>query len=162
MSSAAEEAEEFFESFYPRLAGWCRKLVDSDSVAHEIASESFTRLWSRWTTVREPAPYLFSIAANLVKDHWRRQEREKVTVRQLEVVTVDHAPAADHGTDIRALVEALPGRLRVPVLLHYYADLSVNDIAVALHRRPGTIKSDLHAARQHLRASLRGLHETTV
>ncbi|RBM07348.1 RNA polymerase sigma factor [Streptomyces sp. PT12] len=160
--SGEREAERLFEDFYPRLAGWCRGLVDGDAVAHDIASEAFTRLWSRWGTVRSPESYLFSVAANLVKDHWRTRERERRTTRHLSAESREHAPAADQGMDVRSLVESLPERLRVPVLLYYYAGLPVDEIASVLRRRPGTVKSDLHQARQRLRSALRGLHDITT
>ena len=46
----------------------------------------------------------------------------------------------------------LPVSLRVPVVLRYYADLSERDIALAIGRRPGTVKSRLHEARRRLAA----------
>lgn len=156
------EAEEFFTEFYPRLAGWCRGLVDDDATAHDIASEAFTRLWSRWRTVDRPESYLFSVAANLVKDHWRAREHERSAVRGLLAGRREHAPAADQGFDLRSLVEALPARLRVPVLLYYYAGLPIAEIAAVLHRRPNTVKGDLHQARERLRTALRGLHEIST
>jgi RNA polymerase sigma-70 factor (ECF subfamily) len=160
--SGDQEAGELFADFYPRLAGWCRGLVDSDAVAHDIAAEAFTRLWSRWSTVRRPESYLFSVAANLVKDHWRNRDRERAAARHLSADHREHAPAADAGFDVRSLVESLPDRLRVPVLLYYYAGLPVSEIASVLHRRPGTVKSDLHLARERLRTALRGLHDITT
>jgi RNA polymerase sigma-70 factor (ECF subfamily) len=160
--SGDAEAAELFEALYPRLAGWCRGLVDSDAVAHEIASEAFTRLWSRWSSVEEPKAYVYRVAANLVKNHWRSRERERRAVQRLGSSPVDDAPPADQGAEIRDLVLALPERLRVPVLLRYYADLPVAEIALTLRRRPGTVKSDLHRARERLRASLREFHEVTA
>ncbi len=160
--SGADEAETLFEDFYPRLAGWCRGLVESDAAAHDIASEAFTRLWSRWSSVERPEAYLFGVAANLVKDHWRGRDRERRATRHLGAAAKEHSPAADDGFEVRSLVEALPDRLRAPVLLYYYAGLPVNEIAAALRRRPGTVKSDLHRARQRLRIALRGLHDTTT
>jgi RNA polymerase sigma-70 factor (ECF subfamily) len=40
--------------------------------------------------------------------------------------------------------------LRVPIVLRYYADLSERDIALAIGRRQGTVKSRLHEARRRL------------
>ncbi|MFR9726005.1 RNA polymerase sigma factor [Streptomyces sp. MS19] len=154
-------AEALFAGFYPRLAGWCRGLVDSDEVAHDIASEAFTRLWSRWSAVDRPESYLFSVAANLVRDHWRRRDRERRAARDLDAVRED-SPAADQGLAVRSLVESLPDRQRVTVLLHYYAGLPVDEIASVLRRRPGTVKSDLYKARQRLRSALRGFHDITT
>ena len=66
-----DAAEELFRTAYPKLAGWARRLVDDDETAHEIASEAFVRLLSRWTRVESPQSYLYMIATNLIRDHWR-------------------------------------------------------------------------------------------
>jgi RNA polymerase sigma-70 factor, ECF subfamily len=73
----ADAAEELFKGVYPPLAGWVRRLVDDDDTAHEIASEAFVRLLARWTTVQSPQSYLYTIATNLTRDHWRKTERER-------------------------------------------------------------------------------------
>ncbi|MEU5339621.1 MULTISPECIES: RNA polymerase sigma factor [unclassified Streptomyces] len=148
-------ASELFAALYPRLAGWCRRLVDDDETAHEIASEAFTRLWARWTKVAEPRGFLYVTAANLVRDHWRKLERERRAVRRVsdEVAVRPQNEQAD--PSVRLLVQALPERLRVPILLHYYADMPIREVSVLTGRKEGTIKSDLHAAREMLRAHLR-------
>ncbi|MFI8202584.1 RNA polymerase sigma factor [Streptomyces sp. NPDC085937] len=153
--SREQAASELFAALYPRLAGWCRRLVDDDETAHEIASEAFTRLWSRWTSVTEPRGFLYVTAANLVRDHWRRLERERKTVRRVgtEAAVRPHSEPAD--PSVRLLVQSLPERLRVPILLHYYADLPVREVSAVTGRKEGTIKADLHAARELLRAHLR-------
>ena len=51
---------------------------------------------------------------------------------------------------VLAALQRLPVSLRVPVVLRYYADLSERDIAVAIGRRQGTVKSRLHEARRRL------------
>jgi RNA polymerase sigma-70 factor (ECF subfamily) len=156
-SSAREAAAAaLFTSAYPKLAGWCRNLVRSDETAHEIAAEAFTRLWSRWTSVEAPVPYLYCVASNLVKQHWRRADKERQALHRMTREATEAAPAADQDSALTHLVRALPRKQRVPVLLHYYAGFTIDEIATALHRRPGTVKSDLHAARQALRAELRG------
>ncbi|MBJ6642050.1 RNA polymerase sigma factor [Streptomyces sp. BSE7-9] len=153
--SREQAASELFAALYPRLAGWCRRLVDDDETAHEIASEAFTRLWSRWTSVSEPRAFLYVTAANLVRDHWRRLDRERRTVRRVgtEAAVRPHTEPSD--PSVRMLVQALPERLRVPILLHYYADLPVREVSAVTGRKEGTIKADLHAARELLRAHLR-------
>jgi RNA polymerase sigma-70 factor (ECF subfamily) len=52
-------------------------------------------------------------------------------------------------------VERLPAHLRSVVLLHYYADLPVEDVARALRRPLGTVKRRLLDARKVLSATLR-------
>lgn len=152
-------AEDLFNACYPRLAGWVRRLVDDDDTAHEIAAEAFTRLLARWSSLENPQSYLYMIATNLVRDHWRRTGRERRALRAastaIEAEPVLH-PAQD--VDVRALIQSLPDRLRQPFLLYHYAGFPIRDVAVMLGRPEGTVKADLHHARSRLRAALGESH----
>ena len=57
-------------------------------------------------------------------------------------------------TELAATIEAamaeLPDSLRIPLILRFYAGLSEKEIATAIDRRPGTVKSRLYDARQRL------------
>jgi RNA polymerase sigma-70 factor (ECF subfamily) len=154
-TSDQQAVEELFNAAYPRLAGWVRRLVDNDETAHEIASEAFTRLLSRWGNLENPQSYLYMIATNLVRDHWRRTGRERSALRVMTAAgpadPVYH-PAQD--VDVRALIQSLPERLRSPFLLHYYAGFGLKDVAAMLGRPEGTIKADLFHARARLKAAL--------
>jgi RNA polymerase sigma-70 factor, ECF subfamily len=150
-------AAELFAAHYGRLAGWCRKLLDDDDLAHEVAMEAFTRLLSRLRRVDDPVGYLYVIAANLVRDHWRKTKREREAMR-LTKQTAQLASSDGAGrTDLRTLVESLPERLRVSVLLYYYAGLPLSDVARLTNRPAGTVKSDLFQARAVLRQALDGV-----
>jgi RNA polymerase sigma-70 factor, ECF subfamily len=154
-TSDRQEVEELFNACYPRLAGWVRRLVDNDETAHEIASEAFTRLMARWSGLDNPQSYLYMIATNLVRDHWRKAGRERTAMKVMTAAGVSdsaYQPAED--VDVRALIQALPDRLRSPFLLHYYAGFPVREIAVMLGRPEGTIKADLFHARARLKAAV--------
>jgi RNA polymerase sigma-70 factor (ECF subfamily) len=147
-------AEELFNTCYPRLAGWVRRLVDDDT-AHEIAAEAFTRLLGRWSRLDNPQSYLYMIATNLVRDHWRKAGRERKALQAVQAGVLSdpsYQPAQD--VHVRELLQALPDRLRSPFLLHYYAGFPVRDVAALLGRPEGTIKADLFHARARLRAAL--------
>jgi RNA polymerase sigma-70 factor (ECF subfamily) len=148
-------AEELFNACYPRLAGWVRRLVDDDDTAHEIAAEAFTRLLARWSSLDNPQSYLYMIATNLVRDHWRRAGRERRALRAVSAAS--HGDPVFHPSqdvDVRALIQSLPDRLRQPFLLHYYAGFGVREVATMLGRPEGTVKADLYQARSRLRAAL--------
>ena len=157
LGTDAAAAEELFGSTYPRLAGWVRRLVDDDDTAHEIASEAFTRLLARWSSLDNPQSYLYMIATNLVRDHWRKTERERRAMRTVTAsAATDHVPSPAGDVDVRQLIQGLPVRLRNAFLLHYYAGFAVREVAAMLGRPEGTIKADLFQARAKLRASLKG------
>ena len=151
-------AEELFTAHYPKLAGWVRRLVDDDETAHEIASEAFVRLLSKWTSpdkLESPQSYLYMIATNLVRDHWRKMERERRAYSRAAAGT-DPEPFSDpsQDVDVRELLAALPDRLREPFLLHYYAGFGIREIAAQLKKPEGTIKADLYHARARLKEAL--------
>jgi RNA polymerase sigma-70 factor, ECF subfamily len=151
-------AEELFNACYPRLAGWVRRLVDDDDTAHEIASEAFTRLLARWTSLDNPQSYLYMIATNLVRDHWRKTGRERRALRAAGNPQAEQAYHPAEDVDVRALIQTLPDRLRQPFLLHYYAGFPVREVAALLGRPEGTVKADLYHARARLRAALGESH----
>ena len=151
-------AEQLFAANYPKLAGWVRRLVDDDETAHEIASEAFVRLLSKWTSpskLENPQSYLYMIATNLVRDHWRKLERERRAMRSV-TASAGAEPFSDpaQDVDVRELIQQLPARLRDPFLLHYYAGFGVREIAALLRRPDGTIKADLYHARARLKEAL--------
>jgi RNA polymerase sigma-70 factor, ECF subfamily len=151
----ADAAEELFKGVYPKLAGWVRRLVDDDETAHEIASEAFVRLLSRWTKVDSPQSYLYMIATNLIRDHWRKTERERRAIRSVTAGAVaDPVAYPVQDVDVRNLIASLPSRLRDPFLLHYYGGFGIREVAALLHRPEGTIKADLFAARARLKTAL--------
>jgi RNA polymerase sigma-70 factor (ECF subfamily) len=158
-ASDREAVDELFAAHYPRLAGWVRRMVRDEEIAHEIASEAFTRLMSRWSRLDNPHAYLYRIATNLVRDHWRRTERERRAMRTYANGRRADISEADIPADLRELVDTLPERQRDAFLLHYYAGYPVREVAGLLHRPEGTVKSDLYQARHTLRAALDGSHE---
>jgi RNA polymerase sigma-70 factor, ECF subfamily len=151
----ADAAEQLFRTAYPKLAGWVRRLVDDDDTAHEIASEAFVRLLGRWRGVDSPQSYLYMIATNLVRDHWRKTERERRAIRSVTAgAALDELTFPVQDVDVRNLIASLPARLRDPFLLHYYAGFPIREVAALLHRPEGTIKADLFAARARLKTAL--------
>ena len=151
-------AEQLFAAHYPKLAGWVRRLVDDDDTAHEIASEAFVRLLAKWTSpdkLESPQGYLYMIATNLVRDHWRKMERERRALSKA-VAGAEAEPYSDpsQDVDIRELLAGLPAKLREPFLLHYYAGFGVKEIAAQLKKPEGTIKADLYHARAKLKEAL--------
>jgi len=151
----ADAAGELFKGVYPKLAGWVRRLVDDDDTAHEIASEAFVRLLSRWTRVDSPQSYLYMIATNLIRDHWRKTERERRAIRSVTAgAALNEVAYPVQDVDVRNLIASLPPRLRDPFLLHYYGGFGIREVATLLRRPEGTIKADLFAARARLKTLL--------
>ena len=139
-----------YDRDYPRVAAYCFQLVRDRDQAADLAQEAFARLFARWVTVREPTAYVFHIVTNLVRASWSARARD---ARLLPTLLDRHVvPAAD--TSVRDAVQRLPEKYRELVLLHYYADLTVPDVARAVRRPEGSVKRMLNEARTLLATSL--------
>jgi RNA polymerase sigma-70 factor (ECF subfamily) len=151
----AVPADEAFDRFYADtfgiLAGYAWSLTGERSTAEDLAQEAMARVYARWFVLREPQPYAFRIVTNLARDRWRRSKHEQAALREL---LTEDAPPAD--VAVLDAVERLPQQLRDVVLLYYYADLPVDEVARAIRRPAGTVKRRLHEARAHLAESLGG------
>ncbi len=144
----------FYEEHFRSVSGYALSLVGDVGLAADVTQEAMTRLYLRWGRVQDPRTWVFFVATNLTRDHWRRANRER---RLLSALGQDAQPHdAAHDPWLRDLVERLPVRLREPVLLHYYADLPVEQVAKAMRRPVGTIKQRLHQARAQLAGAMEG------
>ncbi len=149
---AEAAVREVYNAHYGRLAGWATRLVGDPDLGHDLATEAFVRLLREFSSVDDPRPWLYTVTANLVRDHWRKRGREAAAYQRHQAGQPDHHAAPDHATTltVRDAVLALPDRLRVVVLLHYFADLPVAMVARQLDKSEGTVKRDLFDARQRM------------
>jgi RNA polymerase sigma-70 factor, ECF subfamily len=126
-------------------------LRDPDE-AQDLAQEVFVRLYrglERYDAGRPFEPWFWRLAGNVAASYRRRRPAAPVDLP----VT---APADEHEDTLpleRALAD-LNDELRLPVLLHYYLDLPLEEIAAALGLSLSAVKSRLHRARAILRRVL--------
>lgn len=137
----------FFVAEFPRLAGYCTGLTGERQAGEDAAQEALVRTWARWTHVKDPAAYSYLVATKLVSRNWQREARRQQLRAAMPPVA---ASTPEPDWSLRDLVDRLPERLRLPVLLHYYADLPVADVAGVLGIPEGSVRQRLHQARQML------------
>lgn len=160
--AVTDAVREVYNTHFGRLAGWAATLVGDRDLAHDFATEAFVKLLRHWNRVEDPRAWLYTTVANQVRDHWRRRGREATAYRRYSAGRpggVDTVPGADPADrlSVREAIMGLPPRLRMVVLLHYYADLTVAQTAASLGKSPGTVKRDLFDARKLLADRLQGV-----
>ena len=121
--------------------------------AEDVMQEVFLRLLRarpKFSSEEHAKAWLLRVAANCANDlfraPWRR--REEPLAEGLS------APEELERGGVVEAVLALPPKYRAAVHLYYYEELSVEEIAEILGRRPGTVKSRLSRARALLRRYL--------
>ena len=141
-----------FDRHFDAIHGYVQRRVGPD-LADEIAAETFTRAFDRrrrYDTSREDArPWLLGIAANLLRRHWRSERRRLDAYARSR--DRGHAElSAPIAAELAQALKSLPRREREPLLLFAWADLSYEEIAVALGLPLGTVRSRISRARARL------------
>jgi RNA polymerase sigma-70 factor (ECF subfamily) len=148
------EFERFFAAEYAGLARYCWSLVRNREQAEDLAQEACSLLLGKWSSVQDPKGYAYQVATNLVRRAWRVQALDRRRLHQLGNETADRTPDATQVLVLRDALSRIPRRHRDVVLLHYYAGLSVSEVALAVGRPQGTVKRQLSEARERLLAQL--------
>ncbi len=145
------------EAHAPRARALARRLVRDARDAEEIAQDAFVRAWRALPAFRGEASFATWMHRIVVRVAWDAQRRGAQR-RQHEIAELDGvldraaAPAAEeHETQWAVLLESLPPVGRAAVVLFYWHDRSVREVAEVLEMPEGTVKSHLSRARATLR-----------
>jgi len=120
--------------------------------AQDLAQEVFVRLYrnlGRYDPARPFEPWFWRLAANVAATYHRRRP-----AAALELPDVAAGQAREDALPLAQALADLSDDLRLPVLLHYYLDLPLDEIAAAMGLSLSAVKSRLHRARALLRRLL--------
>ena len=132
-------------------------ILRDKSDAEDVVAETLLTAFERAGDLRDEKAFrtwLLRIATNYALGIRRGTAR---IVRLHVVPEIGGGDPSRASTDRVALLDGvaeLPEQMRAAVVLRYYADLSVEDVAAALGKSPNTIKAQLQTALDRLRQSL--------
>jgi len=148
----------YFVRNYGRLVAELHSIVGSLADAEDAVQEAFARASVRWDRLRDydhPDAWVRRVALNLAASSLRRSRRKLVAYRRVGVPP----PAPPPGEDTVVLAQALRRlrrRHREVLVLHYLAELSMEEMAGVLRIPVGTVKGRLFRARAALERELGG------
>jgi RNA polymerase sigma-70 factor (sigma-E family) len=139
--------DDLYVEAYPDMVRLAYLMVDSNGVAEELVQDSFVRVHAKWRTIDHPRAYLRTTVVNACRNERRRRKvaRRVVAASRGEVSTDAHPDLL--GDALRSLS---PDR-RAAIVLRFYEDLPVQDVADILGVAPGTVKSMVHRGLAELR-----------
>ncbi|HET7339531.1 MAG TPA: RNA polymerase sigma factor [Candidatus Dormibacteraeota bacterium] len=151
-----EAFEELIRRLQRRVYGFAyQHLRDSDE-AHDLAQEIFVKLYrnlGRYDAERPFEPWFWKLAAN-TSINYRRKRVPLPAEATDESAGEDEANFLKHDPTLVEALAQLDPAYRLPVLLHYYADMSLEQVSHSLNVSVAAVKSRLHRARAQLRNSL--------
>jgi RNA polymerase sigma factor (sigma-70 family) len=155
-----------FEQHFPPIYRFISRRVGT-ALAEDLVAETFATAYRRRASF-EPEraslrAWLYGIATNLVRSHWRAEQHLLALDARLlpETDLADGSDAIDQRVIAALLAPRLAAALglltrgqRDVLLLHAWAELSHEEIAAVLEIAPGTARSRLSRARAALREQL--------
>ena len=153
-----------FDRHFDTIFRYLRRRVGRTR-AEELAAETFAQALAarhRFDASHPDArPWLYGIAVNLLRHHYRSEERELrayarggVDPLAAEEPSLERVDAAAMGPAVAAALAELAPIEREALLLYAWAELAYDDIATALDIPIGTVRSRINRARTRLRELL--------
>jgi RNA polymerase sigma-70 factor (ECF subfamily) len=161
---------ECYDALYVRYRGRVRGLVtgmglpesDADDQTQVILASVCRKLGSYEQTRAAFSTWVYGFVKKAVAAYWRAQSRHPVPdsldERAEECIASDKdGPAAEYERrqvqrGVRELVCRLSPKLREPVVLYWFKEMSVAEIARLLNRPDSTVRDQLKEAMRELRA----------
>jgi RNA polymerase sigma-70 factor (ECF subfamily) len=149
--------EAFFDEYYEQVRRALTVALRDPALAEDAAQEAFARAYVQWRSVsrmERPAGWVYVDALRGGRRHGAKRAGH-----------VDAAPSPDPADRVAEhesldrMLERLPERQRIAVVLRYLADLPLADVADAMDCAVGTVKSTLHAALTRLRVEMTDLDD---
>ncbi len=138
---------DLFREHHLELVRLALVMVGDLATAEDVVQDAFERLHRRWPGLREPEhglAYVRSSVLNGCRSVHRRSAVARKHAPQLAAVGADSGPEAANAdrSELTTALRALPGRQREVLVLRYYLDLDVAEIASTLRIAPSAVRSN--------------------
>ena len=160
----------FYDLYFDRVYGFVRRLVREEHLAEDLTQDIFMHIHKSlpsYDPQRELRPWVFTIATNKVRDHWRSRRHRDA---QREATALDdegpvRAVSSNRGPDelleagevseaVSRAIEDLPEIMRTTLVLRYYEGLSFEAIGQMVDRSEIAIRKRYSRALEELRVRL--------
>ena len=159
---------ERFDRARARVLRLCRRMLDQPAAAEDACQEIFLRARRALSTYdpEQPfEPWLMAIANHYCIDQLRRLATERRLFQPEDLVAdrladpapdpVQRASSEERRVAVTQAIESLPAKVRLPLVLRYYAELDYDAIAGVLAVSRSQVGTLLFRAKRRLRESLR-------
>lgn len=159
-NDAAKAGEADFEALFGPLVEPGLRLAYSmlgdRAEAEDATQEAITRAWEKLTQLRDRSlarPWFLAIVANQCRNVRRTRWFSTARIPELFQAARPVEPASDR-IDIERAMVRLPIRDRQALFMHFYLDLPIDEVAVALGVSPVAAKARIYRACRRLRPDL--------
>jgi RNA polymerase sigma factor, sigma-70 family len=140
-----------------RLYGIAYSYLRNEADALEAIQETTFRVWNKRRSLRDPRMFTTWMTRILIRvclDERKKRRREQPFSHAF--MERDAVAAAENGVDRLDLadqLQMLPSKYRMVIVLKYYRDMTIMEIAELLEKPDGTVRTWLHQALKRLRSN---------
>ncbi len=162
--------ERFYDIYFDRVYAYVRRLLREEHLAEDLTQEIFMHIHRSLPTYdpgRELRPWVFTIATNKVRDHWRSR-RHRDAQREVGVdddeggafATSHHRgpeaqlEAGEVSDAVAQAVDELPEIMKTTLVLRYFEGLSFEEIGRMVNRNETAVRKRYSRAMEELRKRL--------
>lgn len=146
--------DEFVHEYLSALVRFGKVLTGSDTAGEELAQAALVKTYPKWSGLRgSPQAYVRKAMVNTYASWWRRRIREIPREKVDEVQVADRAGEVELEKLMWAALARVPARRRAALVLRFYEDLTMEDIAETLGCRNATARSLVARGLDSLRAA---------
>lgn len=150
---------------YKNMALHTAYLITGDiSGSEDVVQDTFVKVWLHCRELKDDSGFKAWMMQILVRTAYRSGKKRSRELPDEEIMqkadrgqhfsSMEQVIAREEAEMIAGAVRALPIKQRTVVVLYYYQEYKVSEIAAMLGVMEGTVKSRLHTARKMLRGSL--------
>jgi RNA polymerase sigma-70 factor (ECF subfamily) len=143
--------EKLVSLWQKKLWQYVFRLTTDVHASWDITQQCWLEIIKGLKKLRDPKKFnawAYRIATNRSMD-WLRDKKKNQHIN-LESIEVDSDQKEDD-KQVKELVQRLKSDSRVILSLHYFEQLSISEISIAMNIPPGTVKSRLFTAREELK-----------
>ncbi|MEG1931060.1 MAG: RNA polymerase sigma factor [Anaerovorax sp.] len=155
--------EKLFELYKVKAVRTAYLLTNNAALAEDITQEAFVQCYLKIKELRDPDQFKTWFFKILTRLAWKMSAKEKNVIpvenifdaiahQDTEQIEMDFIKRED-AKKIMKLIDSLEQKQKTVILLYYYNDFSVGEIAKVVGCFEGTVKSRLHTARKNLKSS---------
>jgi RNA polymerase sigma factor (sigma-70 family) len=152
--SPAQTIADLYEREHGSMVRLAALIVGSQALAEEVVHDAFVSVLERRATITEPGAYLRRVVVNNCHGVTRRSLVGRRKIARLAVLEGDPFDVLPELDETWSALEQVTPKQRTALVLRFYADLPIAEIAEAMDERPGTVKSLVHRGLATLRKEL--------
>lgn len=140
-----------------KLYGIAYSYMLNQQDALDAVQETVSKVWAKRKSLKQPeyfTTWVIRILIRVCMDEQKKKRREVPTDAGYDAVLAPHSVDSDHKLDMEKRIRKLQPKYRMVIVLKYYRDLTIPDIAELMDKPEGTIRTWLHKGLKLMRTEI--------